>query len=84
MNFINKSRISKPQTTIIGLICIAIVIIIFQGCNKEEELNSSNMVAISNSNEFEEYIAANIELFAVCQKANSMLKDTTLMNAMKV
>lgn len=85
MNFINKSRTLKPLTTIIALVSITFIILIFQGCKKEEEEpNSSNMEAIMNSNEFEEYITASFELYSVYQNANSMLKDTKFVKMMKV
>ncbi len=36
MNFINKLRVTKPLVTIIGLISIAFLSVIFQGCEKSE------------------------------------------------
>lgn len=78
-----KLNFAKSVATIIGLLCVSISSFVFQGCEKDENyfLERSEIV---NSIEFEEYIAANIELVSVFQKANAMLKNDDIRNSMKI
>ncbi len=73
MNLKSKLRFPKSFAIILCLISSAIFSVLNQGCEKED-YNSPDRDEIINSIEFEEYIAANIELVSVYQKANAMLK----------
>jgi hypothetical protein len=66
MNFKNKLSFYNPIATIIGLVCITVSSIIFQGCKKlDNDLLDNNLLDnnlldnnIINSSELEEYIIA--------------------------
>jgi hypothetical protein len=83
MNFKSKLSFSKSIATIVGLVCIAVSCFVFQGCEKEET-NSTNTMDITKSVEFEEYIAANIELVSAFQRAKVILKDKNVSSPVRI
>ncbi len=82
MILIDKLSFTKYYSVIIWLIIIVPCSIIFQGCEKEDYY-STDKDEIINSIEFEEFIAANMELFSVLEQAKSMIKNPEIKNTMK-
>ena len=83
MILIDKLSFTKYYSVIIWLIIIVPCSIIFQGCEKEDYY-STDKDEIINSIEFEEFIAANIELVSAFQNASAMFKDDNNRKRMKI